>query len=219
MELGVCVSPDRAIAAAELGFDFIECSLSWLAGLDGAEYAAVRRRLAAAGIPVRSLNGMVPGSIRLTGPDVDRSAIDGYLRLGLGRAGEIGASVVVFGSGGARRVPGGFSTAQAWRQLAEFLAACEPIAAAAGIRVAIEPLRRAECNILNYVSEATALSALLRLPHVGALGDTYHMAEGGEPLSALAAAGELLYHVHVSHSLGPVGRTYPYPGDGEDYAA
>ena len=86
--------------------------------------------------------------------------------------------------------------------------------------MAIEPLRRAECNIMNFVSEGTEMAALLNLPHIGVLGDTHHMACGGEPVSALVYAGRLLKHVHISHSMGDEGgRDYPYEGDGNDHKA
>ena len=52
------------------------------------------------------------------------------------------------------------------------------------------------------------------------LGDTYHMAAGNEPLSALAEAGELLWHVHMAR---PQNRAYPSrqdpQQDQEAYAA
>ena len=71
-------------------------------------------------------------------------------------------------------------------------------------------------NIINLVSEAVALSAILQLPNVKALGDTYHMAMCSEPLGALTMAGPLLAHVHTANALG---RVLPKAGDGEDYPA
>ena len=121
----------------------------------------------------------------------------------------------MFGSGGARGVPEGFSYAEAWRQIASFLRRAAVYGRKYGIAVAIEPLRREECNILNYVSEAVLLSALLDLPEIGALGDTFHMRSGAEPWPALTQAGERLLHVHVSHELSDLsGRVFPSEGDG-----
>jgi len=126
----------------------------------------------------------------------------------------------VFGSGGARGVPAGYAHADAWRDIAAYLKIVEEYCAKYDIEVAIEPLRRGECNIMNFVTEGTQMSAVLDLPHIGVLGDTYHMDCGHEPLEALVYAGKRLKHIHISHSMGDEGgRDFPYEGDGEDHAA
>ena len=126
--------------------------------------------------------------------------------------------VVVFGSGAARGVPEGWPQDEAWRQIARYLTIAEEYCAKYDVTIAIEPLRRAECNIMNLVTEGTLMSALLNLPHIGTLGDTHHMLCGHEPFSALTQAGRLLKHVHISHSMGDEGgRDYPAPNDDNDY--
>ena len=86
------------------------------------------------------------------------------------------------------------------------------------IEIAIEPLRRAECNILNFVSEGTMMSALVNQPHIGTLGDTYHMVCCHEPYTAFIQAGKLLKHVHIGHTVGiDQGRIWPNAEDGENY--
>ena len=107
---------------------------------------------------------------------------------------------------------------EAWRQIARYLNIAEEYCAKYDIEIAIEPLRRAECNILNFVSEGTAMSALVNQPHIGTLGDTYHMISTHEPFSAFTQAGKLLKHVHIGHTLGvDAGRIWPMPDDGENY--
>ena len=131
----------------------------------------------------------------------------------------LGVETVVFGSGGARRVPEGFSHVTAWRQIADFLRLVGEYGEKYQINTALEPLRRKECNIINLVSEGTLLSALVNHPRVGVLGDTFHMLCGSEPWAALEYAGEKLLHVHISHPLPDLsGRDFPAPGDGCDYA-
>ena len=78
-----------------------------------------------------------------------------------------------------------------------------------------EPLRRAESNIINMVSEATILASILQLRHVRALADTYHMAISSEPASVLTLCASQIAHVHTAN---PIGRECPKPNDGEDYA-
>lgn len=120
----------------------------------------------------------------------------------------------MFGSGRSRAVPEGFDTAKAWRQISNFLRMAERHAQENDLTIAIEPLRAGECNIMNFVSEATLMASLIQMPHIAVLGDTYHMEMGSEPFSALTMAGSLLKHVHVANVMG---RKYPKEGDGEKY--
>ena len=56
-------------------------------------------------IPLAASMSFVPGAIKLTGPDVDPAKQMSYVTGLLGRLNKLGVKVVVFGSGGARRVP------------------------------------------------------------------------------------------------------------------
>jgi len=221
IELGTCASWDRIDDAAAIGFDYIESTLYSLSALSDEEFVEAQRKVKCAPIPIRAFNVLLPGTLKVTGEAVDEAALNAYLRPAFARAAKLGAQTIVFGSGGSRNVAGGFPMEKAWRQIARFLEILDPIAGDNGITIAIEPLRRRECNILNYVSEAVAVAAITGLPNVRVLGDTHHMLLAGEPLSALTLAGSYLKHVHVSHTLGiapDAGRIYPAPEDGEDYA-
>ena len=220
IRLGVCTKPENIKLMAELGFEFIEVSLAWLAGLSEEEYQEQLKIVREAPIGAEAANGMLPGELKVTGPDVDDSAVCAYLEKAFSRAHEMGIKTVVFGSGAARRVPDGWSQAEAWRQIAHFLTIVEEYGTKYDITLAIEPLRRAECNIMNLVTEGTLMSSVLNLPHIGTLGDTHHMMCGCEPMSALTQAGRQLKHVHISHSMGDEGgRDWPSEGDGNDYDA
>jgi len=213
MKLGVCTSLDNAGVLARLGYDYIETGLSAVAGMPEEEFQNARRALEGSGLRCEAVNGMLPGDLPVVGGAADLARAESYLCAAFSRAELLGARVIVFGSGGSRRVPEGFSWAQAWRQLRDYLTLADRLAGEHGLCIAIEPLRREECNILNRVGEAVELAALLDLPHVGVLGDTYHMHCEGEPLTALADAGELLWHVHTAC---PQGRLFPKDGDPAD---
>lgn len=216
MRLGVCTGFENIELAAKAGFDYLECSISALAAMSDAEFAA----LAARDFPIPVLKGncMVPGSVKVCGPEAGEAAWREYLARAFSRAHALGVQVAVFGSGAAREVPNGFAFDAAWRQILAFLRVAAEIAEQNGLKVAIEPLRREECNIVNYVSEGVLLSASVGSPAIGALGDSFHMLTVREPFGALENAGERLLHVHISRALNDLsGREYPYPGDGVDY--
>lgn len=214
IKLGICTSVENLGRAHEAGFDYIEANLSAVTAMSDEEFEEAVRLNEEAPIHVETMNGMLPGNLRVTGPNVSAQAIHDYLDRAFERAERLGAQVIVFGSSAARTKPEGFDTAQAWRQLANFLRICEKHAAAHNLLVAIEPLKRAETNMINYVSEAVALASFIQMPHIAVLGDTYHMAMGGESYASLTMAGDLLAHVHVANAIG---RRCPAPGDGEPY--
>ena len=214
IKLGVCTGISNIKKAAAAGFDYIEAALNGIAALSDEEYEKALGEVNQASIKVEACNCLLPGSLKVTGPDVNAQALHDYLEKAFTRAEKLGTKVVVFGSGAARGVPEGFDVAQAWRQIANFLRLCESHASAHDITVVIEPLRSGECNIINYVSEATILASLVQMEHICVLGDTYHMAFGHEGFRALSMAGSLLKHIHVANAIG---RLYPKVGDGEDY--
>ena len=124
---------------------------------------------------------MLPGDLKVVGDKVDEQAIRAYLEKTFARAQKLGVKVVVFGSGAARGVPEGYPHENAWRDIAAYLRIVEEYCEKYAIDLAIEPLRRAECNIMNFVSEGTEMAALLNLPHIGVLGDTGKLDERQRP--------------------------------------
>lgn len=216
IRLGVCTAAENADTLSRIGYDYIELGLSRVTALSDAEFAALAEKMDSCPIRAESYNGMLPSELRVTGPDVSATAQHEYLEKAFARARRLGGKVVVFGSSGARNVPDGFPIDVAWRQIVNFLRLAERHAANYDLVIAIEPLRRKEANIINYVSEAVLLASIHQLPHIRALADTFHMAMGSEPLSAIETAGDMLAHVHTANAIG---RRYPKRGDGEDYRA
>lgn len=219
MKFGLCTGFDNLDLAAKIGFDYIECAFSTLANMPEEEYQALLAKKDSFPIPVSKANMFLPGDVKPLGPDACERVQRDYLERAFARAHAIGVKLVVFGSGGARKVPEGWSYARAWRQLTDFLDVAAEYALKHDMVIALEPLRSVECNILNYVSEATALAGIVNHPCITVLGDTFHMKSGAEPWDHLTRAGGKLSHIHISHSLPDLsGRIFPREGDGEDYA-
>lgn len=201
IRLGYCGGFDSVDTVAAAGFEFLEANFTTLARMEAGEYEALQARVKGFPIPVEAANCLVPADLPITGPAADLAALEAYLRQGFARAAGVGIRLVVFGSGGARKVPDGFPMDTAWQQMAAFLRMAAPIAAENGVEIVLEPLRRRETNILNYVSEGVIAASLAGAGNVYVLGDTFHMDMSAEPLSALTLAGDLLHHVHVSETL------------------
>lgn len=183
----------------DVGFSFAELSVSSLMSLSDNEYDAVRTALAFAPLPIFACNSFVPASLPIVGPNTDRSALQAHVAKAIYRVEGIGAQRIVFGSGGARSIPDGFSRDQAYAQLTEFLEICQREAEPTDVLIVIEPLRQAESNVLNTVTEAAMWVERAGLSHVRLLADTYHMHAQEEPLTVLSQVASLLAHVHVAN--------------------
>ncbi|GIV79962.1 sugar phosphate isomerase/epimerase [Litorilinea aerophila] len=213
MEFGCCCRVEESEIAQAAGFDFIECTVVSLEPeQDEAAFAPILERYRAAALPVRAFNVFLPRDLKIVGPAVDWPRVERYVRTALQRVHTIGADRVVFGSGGARQVPDGFSRDEAVQQIVRFLRLAGEVAAPLGITIAIEPLNRRESNIINSVAEGVAFARQADHPAVRVLADFYHMEEEDEPLETLVENGPWLAHVHVADSgrLAPGTGEYPY---------
>jgi sugar phosphate isomerase/epimerase len=215
VQIGVCVDPDRFEAARAAGFDYVETNASKVAALTDEDFEKLAAQVAQLRIPLAASMNFIPSAIKLTGPDVDPAKQLAYVAGVLGRLETLGVKVVVFGSGGARRVPDGFSKDEAFTQLVDFCRRMAPVAREHGITIVVEPLRKQETNIINTAREGLALVRAVDRPEIKLLADYYHMAEEGESADIIAEAGPLLAHTHIAN---PKGRVYPLAAGEADYA-
>ncbi len=212
--IGVCVDPDKFDAAQAAGFDYVETNASKVAALSDEDFEKLAAQVARLRIPLAATMSFIPAAIKLTGPDVDPARQMAYVTTTLGRLKRLGVKVVVLGSGGARRVPDGFSKDEALTQLVDFCRRTAPIAREHGITIVVEPLRRQETNIINTAREGLALVRAVDRPEIRLLVDFYHLAEEGEDPGVIAEAGPLVVHTHIAN---PAGRVYPLKAEEASY--
>lgn len=213
--IGICTDFVNLPDVAALGFDYAELSLSALAALPESDFAALADYVDGAGICVYACRDMLPDDLPITGAGVNATALHGYLNHALNRARRLGVKVVALDAAQSRTVAADGDFPFAWRQLGNFLRLCQGHARECGVTVALEPLRKADCSLLNLVSEATLIAGLLQLSSVAVAAHWGHMSMASEPLSVLWKAAPLLGHVYLENALN---RRLPAPGDGEDYA-
>ena len=200
MQFGVCGGVDLAAVAQGSGYEYLECSVGGLLKPLETE-AAFEAGLEAwrgAKLPCPALNCFIPGNLKMVGPQVDTGALEAYVATVMRRAARTGVQVIVFGSGGARQVPEGWDTAQAWRQLVAFGRLCAPLAQKHGVTIVVEPLNRRETNIINSVAEGAALVREVDHPAWRLLVDGYHWLLDNDRAEDIVANGALFGHVHVA---------------------
>jgi sugar phosphate isomerase/epimerase len=215
VQVGYCTPLRNLDAARAVGFEYVELSTSEIAGLSDADYEQAAARVRQVGLPVPVTNLFLPATLKVTGPDVDREQQMAYVRKAFARLAGLGTQIVVFGSGGARRVPDGFPKDQAFQQLVEFGRRVAPEARARGITVAIEPLRHQETNIINSAAEGLTLVNAIGDPNFQLMVDFYHLASEKEDPAIIVRAAEHIRHLHVAN---PEGRVFPRKPDEYDYA-
>ena len=147
MQIGICGSLDQMDSVADAGADFIEANIRALTVPEHDAWAppTIPNKL----LPVPTANSFIAPEIRLTGNDVNEATQQAFVERVLSRAAETDVRLIVFGSGGARNVPDGFSHERAYEQLISFSRRAAVIAATHGITIVVEPLNRGECNVIN----------------------------------------------------------------------
>jgi sugar phosphate isomerase/epimerase len=200
MKLGICADPQYGPAVADAGFSFLELHVQrHLRTLDDDDaFHAELARIQRAPIPALVANCFVPGELKITGPKVDAARLEQYVHTALMRAQRAGIHTIVFGSGGARRIPEGYDRHQAWQQLVNWGKMIGPIAEEHQVTVVVEPLNRDECNVLNTVGEAGRYVVEVDHPHFRLLVDAYHWLRDRDSFEDIVQYGSLLRHVHIA---------------------
>ncbi|HEY2433249.1 MAG TPA: sugar phosphate isomerase/epimerase family protein [Vicinamibacterales bacterium] len=215
VQVGYCTSLGNADAAKTAGFDYVEVSATEVAALSDADFDAAAAHLKQAGIATPTANLFVPQTIKVVGPDINLEQQTAHVSKVMTRLSRLGVEVLVFGSGGARRVPDGFDRDKAWTQLVDFSRRAADAASRYRITVTIEPLRRQETNIVNTAAEGLELVKAVNHPNFQLMIDFYHLASEHEDPAVVLKAKDHLRHLHVAN---PNGRVFPQTWSEFDYA-
>jgi len=206
IQVGYCTSLKNLAAAKTAGFDYVELATTEIAALSDADFERTVLEIESIGLPTPVANLFLPATLKVTGPDIDPQQQSNYVARAFERLSRVGVRLVVFGSGAARRLPGGFATEAGYRQLVEFGRRIAPMAAARAMTVAIEPLRHEETNVINTAADGLALVEAVNNPAFQLMIDFYHLASEREDPGIIMRARTHLRHLHVAN---PNGRVFP----------
>jgi D-psicose/D-tagatose/L-ribulose 3-epimerase len=178
------------------GFDGIEVPILAPAQFDA---QAIGRELDRIGL-ARTAVANVPGGSSLASSDggVRQRALD-HVAGCITAARDLGATLLA----GPMYTPVGFLTGQRrtadeWQWAVDSWQRLVPVAEAAGIEIALEPLNRFETYFLNTAADTALLCRAIDSPRIGILVDTFHANIEEKSLgAALRHAGAHLKHLHV----------------------
>lgn len=225
MKFGVCTGLDKeenVKIAADSGYDYIECGFQMFANATEEQLIEWEEREKKYNIYSEAVNCFLPGSLPVTGDDVDYDALTEFVSCGMKNCARMGVKTVVFGSSGARSIPVGYSYEKAVKQMAYFLREiASPEAAKYGITVVTEPLQKAETNMINTIKEGVLLAALADRDNIRCLADLFHMVQCGDTAEDILMIKDSVIHAHISNPVGKDGkkRIYPLSADEYDYKA
>lgn len=223
IRLGCCTdvpvneaSQSRAKKMIQTGFDYLELGLSKIVSMNEDDKKRALFFLESNEIKVEAMNLFIPNDIRVVGNDVDMDVIRRYFEKAFPIAKEFGAKTLVFGSGGARCVPHGFSYEFAMTQLIALLRFTNGYCEDFDMTIAIEPLGNRECNIVTSVSQGFWLAKYVDRPRIRLLADFYHMQCNSEDSETVLNTKGMLVHTHIASKKG---RYYPLASNRSEFEA
>ncbi|WP_258171493.1 sugar phosphate isomerase/epimerase [Paenibacillus sp. R14(2021)] len=209
---GWCRGIEEAEILRSAGFDYIECALTALKLEDDLAYRELLPRYLDSPLPASAFNLFFPSDLKVVGPDVDEQRIHRYVAKAAEALHLVGARISVLGSGRSRRVPEEWEKARAEEQFARLLERIADEFTGTGVVLALEPLNRRECNLVNSVEDACRFVQSINRAPIRALADFYHMDEENEPFQTLIDHKAWLAHIHLADTgrLSPGTGRYPY---------
>lgn len=160
-----------------------------------------------------AVNIFMPGDLKLVGPDVKEEMILDYADEVFMRCRAANVNLVIWGSGGARRIPDGFDREKAREQFASIAKKIAIIAKAYNIVLALENLNTSETNFITTLEEAFSIVQQVNHPNFRLCADIYHMLKEGESPQAIIKSRKYLVHCDIAEKNG---RTPPGT-KGEDF--
>lgn len=206
-DFAVCweVSGYGAIKAA--GYRYVEPAVAYLMpDRSDAEFQVHLDEIRRVEAQIISCVIFIPGHFSLVGAEVKHAEAVVWADSALRRAGMLHIPYIVLGSGGARRVPEGFSRETATEQFVAFCRQIAPLAEKYHVTVVIEPLNSAETNFINTLAEGAQIVEAVNHPNIQLLCDIYHMMKENVAAEEIVKYGKYIRHCHIAEKEG---RTSP----------
>lgn len=176
------------------GFDFAECSVGLLMSITDEDFEKIVENQ----VKIKICNSFVPAEFKIV---EDKPEMWAYIEKALGRMEKLSTEIVVFGSGGARRILDNMAYEDGLSKLESFIVRCNELAKKHNITIALEPLNHNESNFLPTVKSAYDLSKKLNLSNVKILADIFHMYVEEEDYSVFEETVDEICHTHINNPL------------------
>jgi len=190
--------------AARAGYKGIEIAPFTLVKEGVEEISPARRRqmvsaLKGAGIECAGLHWLLsppPPGLHVTTPDDDtRRRSWEYVGKLIDFCGDLGGTVMVFGSPKGRTTQKGLSVEEAQKHLAEGLARAAIQAQTCGVKILLEPLGHNQTDVVNTTAEAIKIVRQVSHPALQTMFDFHNTVDETEPFQVIIEK----YFPHICH--------------------
>jgi len=185
------------------GYDYVESNVGYLMpDKSDSEFQLRLDEIKNAKAKIISCTNFIPSSLKLVGSETKHEEVLVWAETALRRAQMVKIPYIVFGSGGARKVPDGFDKQKATQQ---FIDICKKLASLAKkykVTIVIEPLNTSETNLINSLKEGAEIVESVNHPNIRLLCDIYHMMRENEPASEIVKYGRYIKHCHIAEKEG-----------------
>lgn len=215
MRYGICTGLENLGLLENLGYDYIEVSVTAAMKLEPEVLERYKKRLKESKVKCEAFNILFPKTMELIDGNTSEEELKEYLHKAMALIQSLGGEVVVFGSGKCRRCPDHLAYGDAYQKLVKIYRITGEIAKEYGVYVVIEPLSRKETNMICTMAEGAILASDVAHPNVGLLSDYFHVAANHDCIEDIGIIKKF-GHIHIASSNG---RRYPLTEEGEEYGA
>jgi len=148
--------------------------------------------------PLYACNIFIPGELKVVGPDVNENAVLTYAEEVFKRCKSAGINMIIWGSGGSRRLPEGFDKEKAKEQFISIARKVSDLGSRYNMRFALENLNSTETNFITRAEEALEIVKKVDRKNFGLCIDIYHMLKEGESASIIEKASSNLVYCEIA---------------------
>jgi sugar phosphate isomerase/epimerase len=202
--IGISTSITNSAILAASGYSFVEENVrGFLVPAESEDiFSKNLALLKESKLPVEACNSFLPANLKCVGLAPAHEEILKFAETAFSRAKIAGIKTIVFGSGGARSIPEGFSREEAKMQFISLGKQLAIFAKKHDVVISLEPLNSKECNFINSVAEGGEIVKAVNHESFRLLADIYHMLMENESPANIYKYGDLLYHTHIAEKTG-----------------
>jgi len=199
--IGIAQDLDKDSIVHEAGYSYLVASLAkYVSPRNVSEemFKINTERIKNLKTPLYGFNFFIPAELKLVGKAVDEKAILAYTEIVFQRCKILGVKLIVWGSGGARRVPEGFNMSVATQQFIDIARKIATVAARYSVVIAVENLNSTETNFINTLEEVYNIIKKVNHPNLRLCADIYHILKENESPAIIEKAGKLIVHCDLA---------------------
>lgn len=200
-QIGIAEKITNDSIVSAIRFDCIIESIGRLIApknVSDAQFAENLSKFKALKTPIYAFNLFLPGDLKLVGPDVDEKKVLEYVEIVVQRVSQTDTKMIVWGSGGSRRIPENWDKSVAIGQFTSIAKKIADIAKSYNIILALEPLNTSETNFINSVEEALSILHKVNHPNLKLNVDLYHMLKDNESPTIIAKTRKYIVHCEIA---------------------